>query len=76
MSEKIKAVSRQDEVAKDESEILDIFSDIAQNKKLVIFTGIIFFIIGTAYSLVRTPTYQADALVQVEKTALICCLKI
>ncbi|HHK5773054.1 TPA: polysaccharide biosynthesis tyrosine autokinase [Serratia marcescens] len=75
MSEKIKAVSRQDEVAKDESEILDIFSDIAQNKKLVIFTGIIFFIIGTAYSLVRTPTYQADALVQVEKNSADMLLK-
>ncbi|EPR3507099.1 polysaccharide biosynthesis tyrosine autokinase [Serratia marcescens] len=75
MSEKIKTVSRQDEVAKDESEILDIFSDIAQNKKLVIFTGIIFFIIGTAYSLVRTPTYQADALVQVEKNSADMLLK-
>jgi len=69
MSDKIETVSRQNETAKDESEILGIFSDIASNKKLVIFTGVVFFIFGTIYTLLKSPVYQADALVQVEKNS-------
>ncbi|WP_422529141.1 tyrosine-protein kinase Wzc [Serratia fonticola] len=66
MSEKSKVnVSRNEK--NDDIDLKRLFGEIVDNRWLIIAVTSVFLTLGVLYSLLATPIYQADALVQVER---------
>lgn len=65
MSEKNRAtVNKNDEI-----DLKRLFGEILDNRWLIIAVTSVFLTLGVLYSLLATPVYRADALVQVERSA-------
>ena len=54
-------------VASDEIDLGKLFALLIDGKWIILFTTVIFAIAGIAFSLLSTPIYKADALIQIEE---------
>ena len=51
----------------DKLDFVEMFSALIENKWLIVFTTMVFLVIGTGIAFIIAPIYQADAMLQIEK---------